>query len=66
MTTPETIVRCIKFDFGGDLNAGADYCERIARNAAMNPWADASDTYSYAEAARRLRHEAEQEEMDSV
>ena len=58
MTTPETIVRCVKADIG-DLEAGAAYCERIARNAALNPWAEPSDADSYAEAARRLRHEAE-------
>ena len=59
MTTPETIVRCVKADMGGNLEAGADYCERVSRNAMLNPWADPADAISYAEAARRLRHDAE-------
>ena len=64
MTTPEQIIRCIKSDMDGDLIAGADYCERISRNASMNPWAEAGDAHNYAEAARRLRDEhAEQQRL---
>lgn len=59
MTTPETIVRCLKRDLCGDLLAGARYAERIAFAASMNPWAPAGDAEAYREAALRLRTEHE-------
>lgn len=57
MTTPAQIIRCLRRDMAGDLVAAARYAERIAANARLNPWAEPGDADSYAEAARRLRHE---------
>lgn len=57
MTNPQTIVRCVKSDIG-DLTKGAEYCERVARNAAMNPWSDPADAHNYSVAASLLRQEA--------
>jgi hypothetical protein len=54
MTTPWQIVRCIKSDIG-DLKAGAEYCERIAATARLNPCAAPGDANAYAEAAMILR-----------
>lgn len=59
MTTPNQIVRCIKRDMSGDLAAGARYCEEIAANARMNPWASPEDASNYTEAAKLLRREIE-------
>lgn len=64
MSTPITagqIVRCIHSDYGTrpmELQAGAEYCERIGRGYLMNPWAEPGDAGAYLEAARVLEHEA--------
>lgn len=66
MTTTQQIVRCLKRDMGGDLLAGASYAERVARNAACNPWSPAEDAGNYAEAAMILRQEHERREQLAV
>lgn len=58
MTTPEQITRCCLSDFGSSadaLKSAAKYCDQIAANAALNPWADSSDAPNYARAAEMLR-----------
>lgn len=50
-------MRCIKRDIG-DLEAGATYCEMVARNAERNIFGDPNDHHVYKEAATRLRAEA--------
>ena len=66
MTTPSEIIRCLKLDMDGDLRAAAEYAEKIARSAAVNPWADATDAANYAEAGRRLRAELAQIREDAA
>lgn len=48
----------------GDLLSGASYAESISRNASMNPWCPAEDTFNYAEAARMLRAEHENKQRE--
>ena len=52
--TPQQIVRCLKRDLDGDLDAGIRYAERIA-NYSTQPEMVAS----YGEAARILKREKE-------
>ena len=60
MTTPTEIVRCIKRDMDGNLLAGAKYCEEIAANARMNPWAAPEDAHNYSTAASLLRQQIQE------
>jgi hypothetical protein len=65
MTTASEITRCIKYDFGRtphDLRQGAEYCERIARTSALNPWAEPGMSAAYADAAQALRLELQEKE----
>jgi len=52
--TPQQIVRCLKRDLDGDLDAGIRYAERIA-NYSTQP----EMVSSYGEAARILKREKE-------
>lgn len=53
VSTPE-ILRCLRSD-GFSPEAGAQYAERIAAAARLNPFAEPGDAEAYAEAARILR-----------
>ena len=67
IVTAQEIVRCIRRDYGtsiADLQAGARYCETIARNASFNPWASPETAPAYSEAANTLKAQAEQRQLD--
>lgn len=59
--TPQQIVRCLKRDLDGDLDAGIRYAERIA-NYSTQPEMVAS----YGEAARILKREKEKHEKPQI